>query len=181
MQLKGSPVLDCAGKTGPPLRWFTPSQTSAGKWYQANMRPPRYFLVRSMMAFPRPGRAPLQGRRAEGLSRPARFRAPRKGLVLIRQGAAPSLGMLGRIDMADLEITPVAQHRPGDAGKFIGERDGQLVGMQPVRRCFDPSLEAVTLPVHPLYQHHSGGLYEQSAQICVSALGDPAEDGAAAG
>src|SRR5208337_3702276 len=35
--LKGSPVLDCAGKTGPPLRWFTPSQTSAGKWYQANM------------------------------------------------------------------------------------------------------------------------------------------------
>ncbi len=144
-------------------------------------RPPRYFLVWLMMAFPRPGHTSLQGRRAEGLSRPARFRAARRGLVLMRQGAAPGSGMLGRIGMADLEIAPAAQHRPGDAGKLIGERDGQLVGMQPVRRRFDPSLEAVTLPVHALYQHHTGGLDEQSAQICVSALGYLAEDGAAAG
>ena len=40
--------------------------------------------------------------------------------------------MLGRIDMADLEIAPVTQHRPGDAGELIGKRDGQLVGMQPL-------------------------------------------------
>jgi hypothetical protein len=39
--------------------------------------------------------------------------------------------MLGRIGMADLEITPVAQHRPGDAGQFIGERDGKFIGVQP--------------------------------------------------
>ena len=70
-------------------------------------QPPRYFLVRLEMAFPRPGRALFQGRGAEALSRPARFRAARKGLALTRQGAAPGLGMLGRIGMADLEITPV--------------------------------------------------------------------------
>ena len=33
--------------------------------------------------------------------------AAREGLALTRQGAAPGLGMLGRIGMADLEITPV--------------------------------------------------------------------------
>ena len=92
-------------------------------------QPPRYFPVRLKIAFPRPGLAPFQGRRAEGLSRPARLRAARKGLALMRQGAAPGLGMLGRINMVDLEIAPAAQHRPGDAGKLIGERDGQLVGM----------------------------------------------------
>ena len=47
----------------------------------------------------------------------------------MRQGAVPGLGMLGRIGMAYLEIAAMAQHRPGDAGKLIGERDGQLVGM----------------------------------------------------
>ena len=115
--LLGSSVLDCAGKTGPPLRWFTLSQTSVGKRCQAGIwQPPRYFPVRLKMAFPRPGRAPFQGRRAEAWSRPARLRAARKGLALMRQGAAPSLGMLGLIGMAHLEITPVPQHRPSDTG-----------------------------------------------------------------
>ena len=59
---------------------------------------------------------------------------------MMRQGAVPSLGMLGLIGMADLKITPVPQHRPGDAGKLIGERDGEFIGMHPARRCFDPRL-----------------------------------------
>jgi hypothetical protein len=43
--LLGSSVLDCAGKTGPPLRWFTLSQTSVGKRCQAGIwQPPRYSL-----------------------------------------------------------------------------------------------------------------------------------------
>ena len=81
------------------------------------------------MAFPRPGLAPVLGRWAEALSRPARFRAARKGLALMRQGAVPGLGMLGLIGMADLEIAAVTQHRPGDAGKFVGERYREFVGV----------------------------------------------------
>jgi len=101
-------------------------------------QPPQYFPVRLKMAFPRPGRAPLQGRRDEALSRPARFRAARKGLALMRQGAAPGSGMLGLIGMAHLEIAAVTQHRPSDAGQFVGERDGELVGVQPSGCRLDP-------------------------------------------
>ena len=134
-----SSVLDCAGKTGPPLRWFTLSQTSAGKGCQAGMwQPPRSFPVRLKTAFPRPGRARIERRRGAALSRPARFRAARKGLALMRQGAVPSLGMLGRIGMADLEITAVAQHRPSDAGKLIGKCNGEFVGMHPACSRLDP-------------------------------------------
>jgi hypothetical protein len=82
------------------------------------------------MAFPRPGHAPFQGRRVEAWSRPARLRAARKGLALKRQRAAPGLGMLGRIGMTDLEITPVAQHRPRDAGELIGKRNREVIDLQ---------------------------------------------------
>ena len=92
------------------------------------------------MAFPRPGLAPVPGQRAEALSRLARFRAARKGLALMRQGAVPGLGMLGRIGMADLEVSPVAQHRPGDAGELVSERNGEFVGMHSARSRFDPRL-----------------------------------------
>jgi hypothetical protein len=102
--------------------------------------PPRYFPVRLKMAFPRPGRALVPGRRAEAWSRPARFRAARKGLALMRQGAVPALRVLGRIGMADLEITAMAQHRPGDAGELVSERNGEFVGMHSARSGFDPRL-----------------------------------------
>ena len=52
-------------------------------------------IERSKMAFPRPGRSPFQGRLAEAWSRPARLRAARKGLALMRQGAAPQLRHAG--------------------------------------------------------------------------------------
>jgi len=103
-------------------------------------RPPGYFPVRLKKAFPRPGRARIERRRGAALSRPARFRAARKGLALMRQDAAPGLGMLGRIGMADLEIAPVPQHGPGDARKLIGKRNGEFVGVHPARSRFDPRL-----------------------------------------
>jgi hypothetical protein len=81
------------------------------------------------MAFPRPGHVHIERRRSAALSRPARFRAAREGLALMRQGAVPCLGMLGRIGMPNLEITAVTQHRPGDAGKFVGERYREFVGV----------------------------------------------------
>ena len=46
--------------------------------------------------------------------------------------------MLGRIGMTDLEIAPVTQHRPGDAGKFVGEGDREYVGVQPSGCRLDP-------------------------------------------
>ena len=103
-------------------------------------QPPRYFPVRLKMAFPRPGQARIERRRGVALSRPAQFRAARKGLALMRQGAVPGLGMLGLIGMADLEVSPVAQHRPGDAGELVSERNGEFVGMHSARSRFDPRL-----------------------------------------
>ena len=101
-------------------------------------QPPEHFPVRLKMAFPRPGRTTIPGHRAGALSRPARFRAARKGLALMRQGAVPSSGMLGRIGMADLEIAAMAQHRPGDAGELVSERNGEFVGMHSARSRLDP-------------------------------------------
>ena len=88
--------------------------------------PPSYFPVRPEIAFPRPGHALIGGRLVAALSRPARFRAARQGLALIRRGVAPELCMLGRIVMAcaDLEVAAITKHRPGDAGELVGERDG---------------------------------------------------------
>ena len=101
---------------------------------------PLSFPVWLEKAFPRPGCARIEQRRGAALSRPARFRAARKGLALMRQGAVPGLGMLGLIGMPDLEIPPVAQHRPGNAGELISERNGEFIGMHSARSRFDPRL-----------------------------------------
>ena len=98
----------------------------------------RYFPVRLKMTFPRPGHARVERRCVGALSRPARFRAARKGLALMRRGAAPDLGMLGLIGMAHLEIAAVTQHRPSNAGQFVGERDGKFIGVQPSGCRLDP-------------------------------------------
>jgi hypothetical protein len=34
----------------------------------------------------------------------------------------------------------MAQHRPGDAGELVSERNGEFVGMHPARGRFDPRL-----------------------------------------
>ncbi len=93
--LLGSPVFDCAGKTGPPSRCFTLSQTSAGNRGYAGIRMAFiHFLARLKSAFPRPGHAPTQKRRAQGLSRRA-VRSPRSGSVLIGLSTAARLRQAG--------------------------------------------------------------------------------------
>ena len=85
---------------------------------------------------------------------------------------APSSRRPGHIVMAcaDLEVAAITKHCPGDAGELVGERDRQLVVVQPLGRGLDPGLEAITLPTHALHQHDAGGLHEQGAQIFVSPL-----------
>ena len=46
-----------------------------------------------------------------------------------------------------LEGASFCQHRPGDAGKLVGERDRQHVVVQPPLGGFDPGFEPVTFPV----------------------------------
>ena len=46
-----------------------------------------------------------------------------------------------------LEGASFSQHRPGDAGKLVGERDRQHVVVQPPLGGIDPGFEPVTFPV----------------------------------
>lgn len=108
-----------------------------------------HFLVRFGSAFPRPGHALTQRRRAQGLSRRA-GRPPRSGLVLIVPSTVPGSGRLGRIVMADLEVAAIMEHGPGDAGELIRKRNGKLVVMKPLGRSLNPALQTVTLPAYPL-------------------------------
>ena len=52
--------------------------------------------------------------------------------------------------MADLEISPMMEHGPGDAGELIRKRNGKLVVVKPLGRSLNPALETVTLPAYPL-------------------------------
>src|SRR5208337_5444148 len=108
--------------------------------------------------------------------------APAKPLGLdSSKHTAPGLGRLGRVLMANLEISSMMEHGPGDAGELIRKCNGKLVVMKPLGRSLNPALQTVTLPAYSLEQHHTGGLHEQHAQILVSTLGDLAQDGAAPG
>src|ERR1700731_1886702 len=75
-----------------------------------------------------------------------------------------------------LEGASFSQHRPGDAGKLVGERDRQHVVMQPPLGGFNPGFEPVTFPVLYPDQHNPCRLHEQNAQVAISAPRDFAED-----
>src|SRR5712671_2066558 len=75
-----------------------------------------------------------------------------------------------------LEGAPFSQHRPGDAGKLVGERDRQHVVVQPPLGGFDPGFEPVTFPVLYPDQHNPCCLHEQNAQVAIAAPRDFAED-----
>src|SRR3974390_2871712 len=89
--------------------------------------------------------------------------------------------MLRGLKLAGLEASTTSQHAPCDACELVGERDGEHVAVQPLLGRLDPALEPMTLPALRLDQHHPGSLYEQNAQIPVTALGNLAEDGAVPG
>jgi hypothetical protein len=75
-----------------------------------------------------------------------------------------------------LEGTSFGQHRPGDAGKLVGERDRQHVVVQPPLGCFDPGFEPATFPVLYPDQHNPCRLHEQNAQVAIAVPRYFAED-----
>ncbi len=73
------------------------------------------------------------------------------------------------------------QHRPGDAGELVGQRDHQHVVMQPSSRRLDTGPQAEPRPMRSTHQHDVSSLDEQRPQVLVAAFGDLAQDGAIAG
>src|ERR1700722_12761113 len=60
-----------------------------------------------------------------------------------------------------LEGASFSQHRPGDAGKLVGERGREHVVVQPPLGGFDPGFEPVTFPVLYPDQHNPCRLHKQ--------------------
>src|ERR1700681_4612387 len=127
--------------------------------------------------------AERRSRRAQGRSRPAVALGLRLApAVPGRALTAPSTarGSSGSdtciVDPRQLEGASFGQHRPGDAGKLVGERDRQHVVVQPPFGGFDPGFEPITFPVLDPDQHNPCRLHEQNAQVAIAAPRDFAED-----
>src|SRR6202163_3835756 len=121
--------------------------------------------------------AERRSRRAQGRSRPAVALGLRRAPALPGCAlTAPSTarGSSGSDDcivgLRQLEGASFSQHRPGDAGKLVGERDRQHVGVQPPLGGFDPGFEPITFPVLYPDQHNPCRLHEQNAQVAIGAL-----------
>src|SRR6266702_3654516 len=181
----GSPVFACAGKTETPSRLIL-SQTSAGtcRWGYV-------IACSSYLAVPlfEPGAVPSsrpverRSRRAQGRSRPAvalglRLAPALPGCALTAPSTAR--GSSGSdvciVAPRQLEGASLGQHRPGDAGKLVGERDRQHVVVQPPLGGFDPGFESVTFPVLYPDQHNPCRLHEQNAQLAIATPRDFAKD-----
>src|SRR6202162_1912898 len=124
-----------------------------------------------------------RSRRAQGRSRPAvalglRLAPALPGCALTAPGTARGSSGAGGciVGPRQLEGASFSQHRPGDAGKLVGERDREHVVVQPPLGGFDPGFEPVTFPVLYPDQHNPCRLHEQNAQVAIAAPGDFAED-----
>src|ERR1700732_2523078 len=122
-------------------------------------------------------------RRAQGRSRPAV--APGLRLAPAWPGCALTAPSTARgssrsdaciVSPRQLEGASLSQHRPGDAGKLVGERDRQHVGVQPLLGGFDPGFEPITFQVLDPGQHNPCRLHKQNAQVAIAAPRDFAED-----
>ena len=74
-----------------------------------------------------------------------------------------------------------AQYAPGDARELVGQRDGELVPVQPLRRRREPRAEAISGPVVRAHQQNLRCLDQQRAQIFAASLGNAAKDRSTAG
>src|SRR6266702_4523115 len=181
----GSPVFACAGKTETPSRLIL-SQTSAGtcRWGYviacSSCRAVPWFEPRAV-ASSRP--AERRSRRAQGRSRRAvalglRLAPALPGCALT--APSPARGSSGSdaciVSPRQLEGASFSQHRPGDPGKLVGERDRQHVVVQSFLGGFDPGFEPVTFPVRYPDQHNPCRLHKQNPQVAIAAPRDLAED-----
>ena len=76
-----------------------------------------------------------------------------------------------RIGLDAREGAPLVENRPRDAGKFIGQRNGEHVVVQSLLCCLDPRFEPIAFHcLGPSFdQHDPGRLNEESAQIAIAA------------
>lgn len=117
-----------------------------------------------------------RSRRAQGRSRPAvalglRLAPTLPGCALTApstaRGSSGSNACI--VGPRQLEGASFGQHRPGDAGKLIGECDCEHVVVQPPFGGFDPGFEPVTFPVLYPDQHNPCRLHGQNAQVAIAA------------
>src|SRR5450631_2939262 len=160
----GSPVFACAGKTDPPSRLIPLADLGwkllIGLCHRLLLISPSSFVRANGRSFVPACRR--RSRRAQGRSRPAVAlglrRAPAlPGCALTAPSTARGSSGLDDACIAgprQLEAAPFSQHRPGDAGKLVGERDRQHVVVQPPLGGFDPGFEPVTFPVLYPDQHN---------------------------
>src|SRR3954470_15112447 len=177
----GSPVFACAGKTEPPSRLIL-SQTSAGNgcWgYVIVCSSYRSVPLFEPRAVPSSRPAERRSRRAQGRSRPAvalALRLARAFPGCPLTGPSAARGSSGSdaciVSPCQLEGASFSQHRPGDAGKLVGERGREHVVVQTPLGGFNPGFEPVTFPVLYPDQHNPCRLHEQNAQVAIAASGD---------
>src|SRR5216683_261916 len=165
----GSPVFACAGKTDPPsllipladLGW----KLLIGLCHRLLLISPSSFVRAKGRSFVPACRR--RSRRAQGRSRPAvalglRLAPALPGCALTAPSTAR--GSSGSdaciVSPRQLEGASLSQHRPGDAGKLVGERDRQHVVVQPPLGGFDPGFEPVTFPVLYPDQHNPCRLHK---------------------
>src|ERR1700675_2768276 len=128
--------------------------------------------------------AERRSRRAQGRSRPAVALGLRLAPALPgRALTAPSTARGSRglddaciVGPRQLEGASFGQHRPGDPGKLVGERDRQNVVVQPPLGGFEPGFEPVMFPVLSPDQHDPCRLHEQNTQVAIAAPRYFAED-----
>src|SRR5262245_37118156 len=137
------------------------------------------FLCSCLAAVPSSRPAGAKARRAQGPSRlavamilPVATAFPGHALTVPSTARGSSRSGRHRIGLDALESAPLVENRPGDAGKLVGECNGEHVAVQPPLRCLDPGFEPVPFPMLwlELAQHDPGRLHEQHAQIAVAAL-----------
>src|SRR6202048_5296708 len=182
----GSPVFACSGKTDPPsllipladLGW----KLLIGLCHRLLLISPSSFVRAKGRSFVPACRTSIASR-AGARSRPAVALGLRRAPALPGCAlTAPSTarGSSGSdaciVSPRQLESASFSPHRPGDAGKLVGERDRQHVGVQPPLGGFDPGFEPITFPVLYPDQHNPCRLHEQNAQVAIAAPRDFAED-----
>ena len=69
-----------------------------------------------------------------------------------------------------VEWRPMSQYAPRDAGKLVGQSNGQLVSMHACSSPRQPVAKAEAGPVMGPHQHDICGLNKQHAQVSASAL-----------
>src|ERR1700752_3286254 len=127
-----------------------------------------------------PGRAARRCRQGWPSRRPRPLRPCCQATPCTAPSTARGLRWTGcyRIGLDAREGAPLVENRPRDAGKLIGQRNGEHIVVQSLLRHLDPGFEPIAFPLlgPELDQHDPGCLNEESAQVAIAAPRYAAED-----